>query len=82
MARRGAGGCQRPLCLPAFLLPPWERRKAKKKRKARSHNHAVQGVKEEDQVEAQLDERLLLVLAQGAENLGRVKHVVAVDDSA
>lgn len=47
-----------------------------------SHNHAVQVVEEADEVEAELDERLLLVRRQRAEDFCRVIHVVFGHDPA
>lgn len=45
-----------------------------------SHDHSVQVEEEHQQVEAQLDERLLFVPRQSPENLSSVKQVVFVDE--
>lgn len=43
-------------------------------------DHSVQGVKEEYQVETELEEGFLLVRSQGPEYFCRVVHVVPIDD--
>ena len=44
------------------------------------HNHAVQVEEEHQQVETQLDERLLLVHVQLAEDLSRIQQVLVLVD--
>lgn len=45
-----------------------------------SHDHSVQVEEEHQQMEAQLDEALFLVLGQCSEDLGSVQQVVFVDE--
>jgi hypothetical protein len=46
------------------------------------NNHAVQVEEEHEQVEAELDEALLLVHVQFSEDLSRVEEVLVVEDPA
>ena len=45
-------------------------------------DHAVEVEEEHQQVETELDERLLLVYVQLAEDLGRVEQVLVLEDPA
>lgn len=47
-----------------------------------SDDHGVEVEEEHEQVEAELDEGLLLVHVQLAEDLGRVQEVLVLEDSA
>lgn len=46
------------------------------------HDHGVEVEEEHEQVEAELDEGLLLVHVQLAEDLGRVEEVLVLEDPA
>lgn len=45
-----------------------------------SKDHSVEVVEKAEEIKAKLDEALFLVVWEGAENLGRIVHVILVPD--